>query len=335
MAGPRELTEAALAACRVQGFHPAGVCAADPPESLRQFKDWLDKGCHGTMSYLERSLPLRADPQTVLPGARSVIMVGLNYNQPNPVVPGRPRIAKYALGRDYHKVVRAKLRRVANTLMPLLPGATFRVCVDSAPLLEREYANRAGLGWFGKNTCLIDSRTGSFFVLGALITTAELAPTPRASGGCGTCRLCVDACPTGAIVKEDGRWQVDSPRCISYLTIEHKGPIEGDTRRIGDWTFGCDVCQDVCPFNQQRSSQPGRARTTVEPDFLATRIWPSLREIAELAQPEWDRLTQGSPVRRAGLEGLRRNALINLENEESAHGDPAPDGGAERPEPGL
>ena len=310
-----DLTRAVLAEAERLGFSHSGVCGARPPETLTIYRNWIAKGAQGTMDYLSRSVSLRSDPATLLPGVQSIIAVGLNYRQSNPAVPGKPRIAMYALGRDYHKTIRGKLRRLKVFLEGQCPDEEFRICVDSAPILEREYAQRAGLGWFGKNTCLIDSRQGSFFLIGFLLTTARLATSKPAEGGCGTCRICIDACPTGAIVFEEERWQVDARSCVSYLTIEHKGPIPGDLQTgIGDWTFGCDVCQDVCPFNTPRSSQPLRGQPTVEPDFLATRDWPDLERLAVIQEQEWDELTRGSALRRAGLEGLRRNAKINLQN---------------------
>ena len=289
------------------GFDLVGVCDARPPSTLEVFRSWLAAGFSATMDYLPRSLPLRSDPSALLPGVRSIIAVGLNYNQTNEPAPGQPRIARYALGRDYHKVLRSKLKRLAEGI----PGEC-RVCVDSAPILEREYANRAGLGWIGKNTCLINTERGSWFFLGLVLTTAELAFDAPAHGGCGTCTACIDACPTGAIVQVEGRWQIDSRRCISYLTIEHRGEIEPSLLdQVGDWTFGCDICQEVCPFNRPRDHQPLRARETSEPDFLARREWPGLVELAQISEPRWDELTRGSAVRRAGFEGLRRNAIHN------------------------
>ncbi len=156
---------------------------------------------------------------------------------------------------------------------------------------------------------LIDSRRGSWFFIGLLLTTAKLEPDGPSTGFCGSCTKCIDACPTGAIVHEQGRWQIDARRCISYQTIEHKGPLEVDTH---GWTFGCDVCQEVCPFNETREAQPVRAAQTVESDF-APRTWPNLQELAQIDEVRWDELTRGSPVRRTGLEGLRRNALANLQ----------------------
>ncbi|MBS1716128.1 MAG: tRNA epoxyqueuosine(34) reductase QueG [Armatimonadetes bacterium] len=297
------------------GFTNCGVCTAGPVESFSQLHDWLAADFHGSMDYMARHAELRRDPRSLLPSARSVIAVSLNYYQDAAPKGGEPRIARYALGRDYHRVVRGKLKKLQAWLTSEHAGAECRICVDSAPLLEREIAHRAGLGWFGKNTMLIDSRTGSWFLLGFLLTSIEFEPSKPSLGGCGTCSACIDACPTGAIVHAQGRWQVDARRCISYLTIEHRGAIDQPLMRaIGDWTFGCDVCQEVCPFNQPRESQPDRATSTQEPDFLSRRQWPNLKELAQIGDDEFKRLAAGSPVARARPDGIRRNAQINLEN---------------------
>ncbi len=297
------------------GFETAGVCRAEPAAHIDFYRSWLDHGFHGTMDYLARHTDLKADPRQLLPEARSVIAVTLNYSRPNTARPRHPHIATYALGRDYHGVIRGKLKRLSGWIERGYPGSTSRACVDSAPILEREYANRAGLGWFGKNTCLIDSHTGSWFFIGLLLTSVDFDPDAPAVGGCGTCRECIDACPTGAIVQADGRWQVDSRSCISYLTIEHRGEIAPKlAAKMGDWTFGCDVCQDVCQFNRQRSSQPSRARHTTEQDLHKPREWPDLQQLAQIDEAAWDELSIGSPIRRAGIVGIRRNAKINVAN---------------------
>lgn len=298
---------------RELGFQSCGVCAPDAPNHLASYRDWLAKGYHGSMSYLVRHAELKTDPRQLLPEAKSLVAVALNYNQPNPKRAGSPRIARYALGRDYHRVIRGKLSSLGRWIATRHQGATWRACVDSAPILERDYAQQAGLGWFGKNTILIDSKWGSWFFLGILLTSVEFERDAPAVGGCGSCRKCVEACPTGAIVFEDGRWQVDARRCISYLTIEHRGSFSNEqAAMVGDWTFGCDVCQEVCPFNEARPRQPERAPVTSEPDFLAGRDWPPLERLRVISEEEFDRLTRGSAVRRAGVSGLRRNADANL-----------------------
>jgi len=308
-------TEALKRKAHSLGFELAGVCPIDAPVHWSEYGQWLDRGFAGTMDYLQQHLAMKRDPRSLLATAKSIVAVGLNYNQDNPAEPGSPHFARYARGRDYHKVVRGKLRRLADWLDGEHPGGDHRACVDSAPILERDYANSAGLGWFGKNTMLINSQRGSWFFIGLLLTSLEFEPDSPAIGGCGSCRACIDACPTGAIVNTEGRWQVDARRCISYLTIEHRGEIEPElASQMGGWTFGCDVCQEVCPFNQPRESQPIRALETQEPDFLKLRMWPPLAEVAEIDDVRWDELTQGSPIRRTGLEGIRRNARINLKN---------------------
>lgn len=312
-AGDKGLKEAIRAKALELGFMNVGFADATPARSPGFYTEWIGKGYHGTMSYLKRQASLKSNPESLLPGVRSVIAISLNYNQPNPHRTGQPLIARYALGRDYHKVVRAMLRQLAAFIAEQEPEAHFRVCVDSAPIHEREYAQRAGLGWFGKNTMLIDSKRGSWFVIGLLLTTLEIEPDEPSTGACGTCTKCIDACPTDAIVQEDGRWQLDARRCISYLTIEHKGGIAPELEdKIAPWTFGCDVCQEVCPFNQERESQPERAPRTNVADFLNKHEWPSLQELANISEYQWDVLTRGSPVRRTGLDGLRRIAHVGL-----------------------
>lgn len=267
------------------------------------------------MAYLSEHLPLKEHPERLLPGCRSVVAVTLNYHRRDPHKDGMPRIAQYARGRDYHKVLRSKLRKLSSWIAMQHPDAQTRACVDSAPIMERDFAHLAGLGWFGKNTMLIDSKRGSFFFIGLLLTTVSFDHDRTSHGGCGSCRRCIDACPTGAIVYENNRWQVDARRCISYLTIEYKGEIAPSFQPlVGEWTFGCDVCQDVCPFNSPRESQPLRAQETTEPDFHQHREWPHLTQLAQLTARDWDELSRGSPVRRTGLDGIRRNASINLAN---------------------
>lgn len=297
------------------GFDRAGVAVAFGPEARRAYDAWLSAGLHGPLTYMAERSEERRGLEAILPGARSVLMVALGYAQQPQVRSGWPRVARYALGRDYHKVVRSMLRRVAARASEEFSGERFRPFVDSAPVLERAWAQAAGLGWFGKNTCLIDSRSGSWFVIGGLATTLELAPDAPAEGGCGTCSLCIEACPTGAIVRLEDRWAVDAARCVSTLTIELRRPFEPwEERAVGDWTFGCDVCQEICPFNQPRPSQPERARPTTVADFRAARSWPSLQEMAAWTRVEWDEATRGSPVRRAGYDGLLRNVRANLAN---------------------
>lgn len=282
------------------GFSTVGVAPAVPiPEALATYRQWLAEGYHADMEYLAKHEALKQSPQALLPNCQSVIAVTLNYYQDPPMRDGK--IARYALGRDYHKVLRSKLGKLSKFVTEQHTGAINRVCVDSAPILDRAYASLSGLGWFGKNTMLIDSKRGSWFFIGLLLTTVPYESDQPSIGGCGTCRKCIDACPTGAIKLLNGRYQVDSRQCISYQTIENKGELAVDTN---GWAFGCDICQEVCPFNQPRESQPLRAQVTEEPDFLlslAANIGPNMSE------EEWDRATQGSPIRRAGYAGWLRN----------------------------
>ncbi|GIV03469.1 MAG: epoxyqueuosine reductase [Fimbriimonadales bacterium] len=299
------------------GFDLVGIAPAAPAPHFTAYLEWMEKGYHGEMEYLVRHARLREGVGQVLPGARSVVAVGLNYNQPLPAqLPAK--VARYALGRDYHKVVRKGLATVGKWLEERLPDARWRVCVDSAPVLERDYAQLAGLGWFGKNTCLINSQRGSWFFLGLLITTAELVPDEPAQGGCGTCRLCLDACPTGALVlREDApiAW-LDARRCISYLTIEKRTAFtEEEKDLLHGWLFGCDVCQEVCPFNHARQRQPLRARTTSVPDFEPREATTAfhLAELAQIPEEEFRKRYAGTAWMRAGAAGIRRNAQALLE----------------------
>lgn len=303
----RQATEELKAEALRLGFNSVGVCDAIASEHFEVYERWISRGYHGTMRYLQDQLETRRDPRSLLASAKSVVGVTLDYYQAP--LASEPKIARYALGRDYHKVMRAKLRKLAAWISATYPDAECRACVDSAPILEREFASLAGLGWFGKNTMLIDSKRGSWFFVGLLLTSVEFRADEPAIGGCGTCMACVESCPTGAIAEVDGRWQVDSRSCLSYLTIEHRGSIDAD---LHGWTFGCDVCQEVCPFNAIRTSQPLRARMATEPDFLRQRAWPQLEALAEIDYDQWDALTRGSAVRRAGFEGIRRNARLNL-----------------------
>lgn len=300
------------------GFDRAGVCRAGSPETWEFNQSWLDAGRHAGMDYLVRSAELRKSLDSALPGAKSVLAVTLHYGREISHFPGQPKIARYALGRDYHHIFRGALAKLAKEVQADFPEAGFRAVSDSAPLLEREWAQRAGLGWPGKNTCLIDSRSGSWMLLGFLLTTLELEPDRKSEGGCGTCRACIDACPTGALVFDQGRWQVDSRQCLSYWTIEQKGPIPPLIQeKMNGWTFGCDICQEVCPFNHSRPTQPERGAAATHPD-LAPRAWPSLQDLAEISYEDWDVLTRGSPVRRRGWQGIRWNAQACLGIEQEA-----------------
>jgi epoxyqueuosine reductase len=291
------------------GFELAGIAPASPPPAFLHFDDWRKRGLAGTMGYLtDHRGALRQDPRLLLPTARSVICVGKLYHTAAPHThemqdPERGWISRYAWGRDYHRPMRRALRRLADRMMEQAGPFEFRVCVDTAPLLERDFARAAGLGWIGKNTCLIHQGQGSWFFLGELLVSVELTPDQPVAERCGSCRRCIDACPTQALVPREGRWELDARRCISYLTIEHRGPIPEEFHgKLGRHLFGCDICQDVCPWNR-------RAPVTAEADFQPRNFAPRLAEIASMSEEQFVERFRGTPVWRAGREGLVRNAL--------------------------
>src|SRR5437773_1882470 len=241
------------------GFELAGIARATPADSFDRLRDWLDRGFAGEMTYLHRHAEARRDPSSILQDVRSVVMVGMNYlagrdDAASPPGSHAGRVARYAQGADYHDVLRARLNQLLAWVQEQVPGCAGRGVVDTAPLLERDFARRAGLGWFGKNTMLLNKRLGSYFFLGALLLDLELQPDPvHETSHCGTCTACLDACPTNAFV---GPGLLDARRCISYLTIELRGPVPAEHREsMGDWLLGCDVCQEVCPWN--RKAPPG------------------------------------------------------------------------------
>ncbi|HWP31134.1 MAG TPA: tRNA epoxyqueuosine(34) reductase QueG [Fimbriimonadales bacterium] len=295
------------------GFDIAGICPACEPPHYSAYLSWLQGKFHAGMAYMARSKVLRSSPESLLPGAKSILAVGLNYNQ-NPPRNTNAKISRYALGRDYHKVIRKKLKQVARWAEAEYEGLQTRICVDSAPILERDYAWLAGLGWFGKNTCLINTKRGSWFFIGLLLLDKEFEPDAPTEGSCGSCRKCIDACPTGALVFENGSKVavLDSKRCISYLTIEHpRGFRHGEERLLNGWIFGCDVCQEVCPFNQPREHQPLRATITKETDFIPKREIISIEpeELVGISDAEFLDKFKGTSLMRAGAGRMRRNAL--------------------------
>jgi epoxyqueuosine reductase len=299
------------------GFSRLGIAPAGPPPRQELVRRWLDQGFAGVLrEWFERQEPLRADPATLLPGVRSVIMLATDHATAAADTPaddggpgqGRGRVARYAWGADYHDLLRSRVNMLGAWLEARAPGCRTRGVVDSAPLAEREFAWLAGLGWFGKNTMLIDPRAGSFFFLTALLTDLELpADTPVEVDHCGTCTACLDACPTAAFVEPR---VLDASRCISGLSIEDHGPIAADLRPgMQDWIFGCDICQEVCPWNRHA---PGSTEPTFQPrDGLPT---PSLAEILALDTEAFRQRFKGSPLRRAKRRGLLRTAAIALGN---------------------
>jgi epoxyqueuosine reductase len=294
------------------GFDLVGITTAVGPGTLPDFEEWLDAGYAGEMGYLERRREAYADPQSMLKAVRSVIMLGVNYysgDEPEPDA-GAGRIARYArIPADYHDVLRGRLQELAIVLHEARPGCRTRSVVDTAPLLERDFARRAGLGWFGKNTMLLNKRMGSWFFLAALLTDVDLpADAPHETAHCGTCTRCIDACPTDAFVEP---YVLDARRCISYLTIE-LGPRPIDDSLLPgmqDWAFGCDICQDVCPWNR-------KAPVAIDPAFRATSELGSLRLADLLRMDESAFLARygATPLARTGYEALVRNACIAVGN---------------------
>lgn len=306
-----DATTAVKQAAIEAGFGLCGITAATEPDTLNQFSDWLDAGFAGEMSYIERRRDAYADPESVLSNVKSVVMVALDYCTSDPAPPkaGFGRVSRYAWGdSDYHSVIREKLRPVADALHAAVPKARTRGIVDTAPLLERDFARRAGLGWFGKNTMLISKHRGSFFFLGALLTDADLIPDePHDTSHCGTCTACLDVCPTQAFA---GPYVLDARKCISYLTIELRDADIPDEHsgQLGDWLFGCDVCQDVCPWNTKAPNssvsafQPHIAFDDAPPGLIA------LDTIAAMNQHDFEARFQGTPIERTGLLKLKMTA---------------------------
>jgi epoxyqueuosine reductase len=304
---PRDIRDLA-ALC---GFELAGVAAALPHPDAVRYDDWVSRGLAGRMGYLtDHRAAIRADPRRLLPSARSIVCVGKLYNGPEPYSTRFNRselawISRYAWGDDYHDILRAGLERLAAMLGP---DHEWRVCVDTAPLLERSYARQAGLGWIGKNTCLINEPLGSWFFLGELLTSLELAPDSPPPDRCGTCTRCIDACPTDALTP----YELDATRCISYLTIELRGPIPEEHRRgVGRHVFGCDICQDVCPWN-------GRAPVTADASLAPREFAPPLEKLAALSEPEFREMFRGSPVKRTKYTGFLRNVATAMGNSRDA-----------------
>jgi epoxyqueuosine reductase len=307
----QSLTNALKDEARRLGFSLAGACPAVTPAGLHHFHDWLAAGYGGEMNWLASRSEAYTHPRHVLEGARSLLMLAMTYRtvEPSDPAPGQGRVSRYAWGGDYHDLVRERINRLVEFLQQQSPGALARGVVDTAPLLEGEFAQLAGLGWIGKNTLLLNTKLGSWFFLAALVTDVELAyDTPHETNHCGTCRACLDACPTGAFVEP---YVLDSRRCISYLTIELRSPIPHELRAgHGDWLFGCDICQDVCPWNH-------RAPQTDEPHFQPAEGMnpPDLIGLFELTDEAFRWRFRGTPLWRAKRRGLLRNAAIILGNQ--------------------
>jgi len=312
------------------GFDSCRIAACAKPAHATEFREWLREGAHGEMNYMQRGEEKRCDPQKVLPGAKSIVLLALNYFQGEEIrrssrqIGTTGKIARYALGDDYHDVIEAKLGKIDQFLRDF--GGQQKCYVDTGPILEREHAAQAGIGWHGKNTMLIDERLGTWFFLAEILTTIELPPHDPVPDRCGTCDRCIKACPTGAITAPH---RLDARRCISYLTIELKGSVPLELRPlIGDRIFGCDDCLDVCPWNRF-------AQISHETAFSARKstTGTSLREYLQLTDAEFRQLFKDSPIKRIKRRGFLRNVCVALGNAGDVSDLPALERAAAEPEP--
>ena len=302
------------------GFDAVGIATLEPNAHADELHRWLEAGYAGTMTYMARQADMRAHPARIMPDAQVAVVTLTNYfhGSPHPAATPRgsapARVAQYAWSTDYHLVLGRRLERLAGAICELVPGARTRCFVDAGPVPERELAQRAGLGWIGKNTVLIRPGLGSFTFIGVVFTNAALLPDlPFAADRCGSCRRCLDACPTDAFVEPR---VLDSRRCISYLTIEHRGPFTaGEDRLVGDWLFGCDVCQEVCPWNVRFAEPTADAELAARPALVAPD--PVELSVAGGSSDEsdaFDRRYGDTAFERPGAAGMSRNARAVLAN---------------------
>jgi len=318
------LTQAVKARALEVGFDWVAVGPAGPAEHAARFDAWLDAGYAGGMDYLARTRVERGDPARLLPGCRSVVALAYGPREDDPSWHG---VSRYARGGDYHDVIRPRLRAIVDYLREAGgPAITSRAAVDTSAVLERDLAARAGLGWIGKNTNLIAVGGGSYFFIGTVLTTAALVADGPATDHCGTCTACLDACPTRAFV---GPWVLDARRCLAYLTIEHRGDVADEWKpEMRDWLFGCDVCQEVCPWN--RKAPPAR-----EPALAPSAPLPSLEALLEMDEAAFRARFRGSAMSRARRAGLARNAALLLGNRGDRAAEPALRRALDDPDPGV
>lgn len=281
------------------GFHSLGVAEAGESSHADRFRQWVDLGMHADMKWMESNTDRRCNPTRTLEGAQSVIMVTLPYPDDPDLSDDAPKIARYARGRDYHKVMKPMLQELCDFVSQDGRWDTW-YCVDSSPILERDWAELSGLGWIGKNGLILDEQIGSWFFLGGIVTDRVLPVNKPVMDRCGTCTRCIDACPTSAIVKPR---TIDARKCISYWTIEHRGEFPDEVQLHG-WLFGCDICQEVCPWNER----PARTRPAVHQDLQPRKSIETCKEVLQLDAEDFFQLYAGTPVTRTGLDGLKRNA---------------------------
>jgi epoxyqueuosine reductase len=304
---------------RELGFTLVGIAPATAMrEETTRLREWLARGYHATMRWMAQREEKRTDPRAVVPGAWSVVSVGMNYYTPvrHASDPAIGKISRYAWGEDYHEILGARLQQLQDWMEGEFPGSKNLWYVDTGPVMEKAWAQRAGIGWIGKHTNVINQERGSWLFLGEIITTVQLEPDSPATDHCGTCTLCIKACPTKAIVEP---YVVDAGRCISYLTIEHRGPIPDElAARFENWIFGCDICQDVCPWNHRFSG------ATAEPGFLPRpgNEAPVLQDWRKITEEEFGPRFRGSPVRRSRWAGLLRNIRAVVSGNSGAPGGP-------------
>jgi epoxyqueuosine reductase len=323
-----ELKQRLVSFAREIGFDSCRVAACDSAPHAEEFRNWLDEGGHGEMRYMERGEEKRRDPQKILADARSIVILAMNYFQGGAQAGDTPaatgKIARYAWGVDYHDLIQSKLGEIDKFLRAF--GGQQKCYVDTGPVLERDHAAQAGIGWHGKSTMLIDERLGTWFFLAEVLTTLELPPDEAVPDRCGTCRRCINACPTGAITAPH---RLDARRCISYLTIELKGSIPLELRPlIGDRIFGCDDCLDACPWNRF-------AQVSHEAAFFArpSTVAIPLRDYLSLSDDEFRALFRNSPIKRIKRRGFLRNVCVALGNIGDSSDLPALKGAAADPEP--
>jgi epoxyqueuosine reductase len=322
---PRAIAELLKSWALAAGFDRAGVASLEPAATGEAFLHWIERGDQAGMGYLARRLEARLEPATIFPGARSALCVALQYSPlagedgeeaPEPEGDLWPRVARYARGRDYHDVMGERLAELEGRILAAFPGTASRRYVDTGPVLERELAARAGLGVVGKNTNLLHPEAGSWFLLGELFLSLDLAPDVPLADLCGSCTRCLEACPTGALPEP---YRLDSNRCISYWTIEHRGALPLAAREgIGTWVFGCDICQEVCPWNTAPEGASHR-----ELELPERRGGLDLIALLLLGRDEYVERFRGSPMKRPKLAGLQRNAAVAMGNRQSPRYVPA------------